>query len=190
MTGTETQTTESAKPVTRRQFLGLVWMGALSLGMLKLAEVFGKVLIPRRPKGEYGAEIEAGTVGELPNAVTAPLAYPEGRFWLVNTETGVLALHRACTHLDCLVSWDDTAGKFVCPCHGSEFERDGTCVQGPATRNLDRYPIQVVTTDEQILLETSPDGQPLPIQADDGSTPLDATLLVDTSVKILGSENG
>jgi cytochrome b6-f complex iron-sulfur subunit len=190
MTGEDTQITKSAKPVTRRQFLGLVWMGALSLGMLKLVEVFGRVLIPRRPKGKYGSEIEAGTVGELPNTVAAPLAYPEGRFWLVNTETGVLALHRACTHLDCLVSWDDTAGKFVCPCHGSEFERDGTCLQGPATRNLDRYPVQVVTVEGEVIAQTSPDGQPLLIQTEDDSTPLDATLLVDTGVKIFGHENG
>src|SRR4030067_45602 len=47
-------------------------------------------------------------------------------------------------------------GKFICPCHGSQFQPDGTYIRGPAPRNLDRFVVQVASPDGQILSETDP----------------------------------
>ena len=56
---------------------------------------------------------------------------------------GLLALYRRCTHLNCTVLWDETAGRFSCPCHGSEFEMDGDVLNPPAPDPLTRFPITV-----------------------------------------------
>lgn len=181
-------------PITRREFLGLAWIGALGLGALKLLEVLGKTTLPRRPKGEFGGEFEVGTLAELPKAGDPPLAFPAGRFWLVHTETGLLALHRACTHLDCLVSWDDGAQKFVCPCHGSQFARQGDCLQGPASRALDHFPLRVVTPEGEVVVQTEPGGAPLPVEAlingEHAEVAPESLVIVDTARKIPGKSVG
>lgn len=47
-------------------------------------------------------------------------------------------LHAAiCPHLGCAVKWNPKDSTFDCPCHGSQFDTQGVCVNGPAKANLD-----------------------------------------------------
>ena len=59
---------------------------------------------------------------------------------LLSGENGALepfALQAECTHLGCLVGpWNPLSQRFVCPCHGSEYKRDGSVARGPAPKPL------------------------------------------------------
>jgi hypothetical protein len=88
-----------------------------------------------------------------------------------------VALYKACTHLDCLFDWNPHEGKFICPCHGSQFARDGRLLSGPAPRSLDRFSIQIISPQGEILAQTDGDkGLVLPpIAAPEGADSPPAT---------------
>ncbi len=82
-----------------------------------------------------------------------PLGTVDGRFrethgiWVVHGQYAgqwqIAALSAQCTHLGCMVRWQDDAGRFQCPCHGSSFSREGINLAGPAPRPLVRYAVRI-----------------------------------------------
>ncbi|MFD0366762.1 FAD-dependent oxidoreductase [Streptomyces sp. NPDC127114] len=48
------------------------------------------------------------------------------------------ALSAVCTHMGCVVAFNNGERTWECPCHGSRFGIDGEVLQGPALRPLER----------------------------------------------------
>ena len=63
----------------------------------------------------------------------------EAAWVILDNNRKVTAYSPLCTHLGCAYRWEATKREFVCPCHGSVFDREGKVLAGPAERPLDRY---------------------------------------------------
>ncbi len=69
----------------------------------------------------------------------------DGSYWL--------ALYQRCTHLGTTVAFRDECLSFKCPSHGAHFHCDGEYLDGPAPRNMDRFPLSF--NNEHVLVDTS-----------------------------------
>jgi cytochrome b6-f complex iron-sulfur subunit len=183
----DTSLSEKQPVLNRRELLNYAWLASLGVLLLNVGGIGFLFAMPRFKAGEFGGTFVLGPASGAPPVDSPPDNNPKGKFWLTRPEGGVLALYKVCTHLGCLYAWREQEGKFVCPCHGSQFEYDGTYIRGPAPRSLDRFVVQLVTPDGQVVAETDPEtGAPLPVPPDAENV----IVQVDTGRKISGQRHG
>jgi Rieske Fe-S protein len=65
-----------------------------------------------------------------------------------------------CPHLGCRFNWDTGANRFICPCHGSQFDSEGAKLAGPAPRGLDPLPFRDKDGKAQVTWIQYKSGQP------------------------------
>jgi cytochrome b6-f complex iron-sulfur subunit len=87
---------------------------------------------------------EAVLVEGLPKNHSAYLVITQG------PEIAPYAIRPICTHLGCTVKWHEDQNKFICPCHGSQYDYQGRVTRGPAPRSLPL--VTVVTKQNQVRL--------------------------------------
>jgi glycine/D-amino acid oxidase-like deaminating enzyme/nitrite reductase/ring-hydroxylating ferredoxin subunit len=85
-------------------------------------------IIRDRFAGAEGKSLRSVRLGEgqvLEHQGTAVAAY--------RSPNGELTVRSAtCTHMGCLVAWNEAERTWDCPCHGSRFKPDGSVISGPA----------------------------------------------------------
>ncbi|MCB1218519.1 Rieske 2Fe-2S domain-containing protein [bacterium] len=62
------------------------------------------------------------------------------RWVKINEDTGRWIIKGAtCTHLKCTIEFTPGADRFVCPCHGSEYDLEGEVLKRPSRKPLKDY---------------------------------------------------
>lgn len=54
----------------------------------------------------------------------------------------IYAVKPYCTHLGCLLTWNELNKSWDCPCHGSRFDFYGKNIDDPAIKSLEKYDIE------------------------------------------------
>jgi len=129
----------------RRRLLGWFWALLSLLACIEIGWLGGLILRSRKTaaaRSNRDRFIDAGQAAAFkPGDVKA---IPEAMLYLARLEDGsFIALSKTCTHLGCTVPWNEEQQKFVCPCHGSTFARDGSVLTAPAIRALDFYRVRI-----------------------------------------------
>ena len=145
------------RAVNRREFLGTVtWaIGALlgaGLGIPAVAYIVGPAL--RQQEAQEWIALGSSTKVELGTPTLFKAAVERTTGWIVEqrelsvyvlTDNGrdFLAMSNICTHLGCRVRWIADQEQFFCPCHNGVFAKDGTVLEGPPPRPLDRFEVKL-----------------------------------------------
>ncbi len=139
----------TSQKINRRDFFALAWKGLLTLsGALGLAGLWR--FLSYQPNPAPPTLFDLGPLNNL--ATDVIITVPEAQAALLPTEQGYKAVSLVCPHLGCLV--EAKKDGFICPCHGSEFNLDGTLRKGPADQPL--TPLQLeITEDGHWILDTS-----------------------------------
>jgi cytochrome b6-f complex iron-sulfur subunit len=129
----------------RRTFLDLLIKGFLSLwgvGAAALGIAFLKAPSAERRPGER--TVRCGPLSSLAVGEARIVRHGAEPLFVVRvSETEAVALSGICTHLRCVLAWNEAAKTIRCPCHAGSFDRDGNVLSGPPQRPLPRYPAEV-----------------------------------------------
>ncbi len=116
----------------------------------------GGFAYPRFRAGEFGGDFTLARRADDYTTDMPPELNPTGKFYIVKVDQpvpvatgeviaqqGIQAIYQVCTHLGCLIPFQAAENRFICPCHGSTFERNSVYVRGPAARNLDQFELSI-----------------------------------------------
>lgn len=126
----------------RRRALELIIGGALAaLGVGTAIPVVGYVRAPERGGEHGGTRVQVGELADLPPGSALKVALDDRPVLVLNVDGEVRAFSAICTHLGCIVAWDE-AGQFVhCPCHDGRFDTNGQVISGPPPSPLPSLPV-------------------------------------------------
>jgi len=74
----------------------------------------------------------------------------EHKIFIYRDHEGVKAVSAICTHLGCILEIDEDG--FICPCHGSSYNRIGEVLSGPAPRALSWFQVSKAP-DGQLVID-------------------------------------
>ena len=122
--------------------MGYAWMGAVAIVIGELIGGTIAFLWPRRKGPRVETVFIAGKVTDFKVGEVVP--FRKERTFIMRTEGGFLAISAICTHLNCVVNWNELLKKFECPCHGAKFNQNGEVLEGPPPRPLNLHKLQIV----------------------------------------------
>lgn len=149
---------ERVPDMGKRNLMNLLLAGAVSL---PTAGLLGPYLYFLVPPSSGGGGLVVTAKDALGNDITSSgwlKTHPAGDrtlaqglkgdpTYLVVENDGTLApygVNAVCTHLGCVVPFNKAENKFMCPCHGSQYNNQGKVVRGPAPLSLALAHVDVV----------------------------------------------
>lgn len=122
---------EFLKKISLLLFLPIIWLWDSSIKqIIKKDSVDNSILIP----------------SNLPAGVSF-----FGKAAVVKENNKLEVFSTSCTHLGCRIKQIEN-GKFICPCHGSEFNLQGEVLKGPATKPLRKLKYELTSDKKQIKI--------------------------------------
>ncbi|KAG5179101.1 cytochrome b6-f complex iron-sulfur subunit [Tribonema minus] len=136
--------------MNRRVAMNLILAGSAGVVVLGLAVPYIAFFVPKSAGNAGGGVIARDAVGqdvtvegwlgthlpgsrELVEGIKGDATYLTVKQDKTIQDFGIVAV---CTHLGCVVPWVQAENKFICPCHGSQYNADGKVVRGPAPLSL------------------------------------------------------
>jgi cytochrome b6-f complex iron-sulfur subunit len=139
--------------VTRRHLLDSLLAGGACIWAAGIAIPTSLYLWPAGTGGPDEAYVKAGTIADFPVGSARLLQHRGKPLIVLRLSTDEFrAFSAICTHLGCIVRWDDATRRIHCPCHAGFFGPDGAVLSGPPPRPLPAY--KVVAAGDELRVYT------------------------------------
>jgi cytochrome b6-f complex iron-sulfur subunit len=130
------------RTISRRRLIGYAWIGA---SVVVIGELIGGTFAFLWPRRKQATGENVSIVGKVTDfKVGEVIPFRKEKTFIIRTEGGFMAISAVCTHLNCIVNWNQILKRFECPCHGAKFNQMGEVIEGPPPRPLDLYKLQIV----------------------------------------------
>jgi Rieske Fe-S protein len=143
--------------LSRRGFLEAALGVLAGVGTLLVAVPGVRFLIGNALEPSVTKWVELGKVADLPPAAVTQVNYStratdawrevtrRGTVYVATADGGATftALDGTCTHLGCIVQWNESKDQFICPCHSGYYTREGEVVSGPPPHRLRQLAVKV-----------------------------------------------
>ena len=147
---TQTSGSSDVPDLGRRQFMNLLTFGSITGVALGALYPVVKYFIPPSSGSGSGGVTAKDALGNDIIVSEYLETHPPGDrqlaqglkgdpTYVVIKDDGQIAnygINAVCTHLGCVVPWNTSENKFMCPCHGSQYDETGKVVRGPAPLSL------------------------------------------------------
>lgn len=100
------------------------------------------------PQADQVSEFQLGDVANFPAG--SRIFHPEIPAVIYNAAGVIRAYGLTCTHLGCRL--EASGPELKCPCHGSEFDRDGNVTRGPAKKPQETLEVEI-SQDGQLIVK-------------------------------------
>lgn len=141
----------ASEGISRRRFVqGLLGFSVVATIAGVVVPVIGYLWPPTRQSATGGGRVLVGSVKDLPVGQAKVLPVNDKPVIVVNTTAGgIKAFSAICTHLGCVVEWDQGKQIIHCPCHDGRFNpTTGAVISGPPPAPLP--PVSVAVENDQI----------------------------------------
>ncbi|CAD7701864.1 unnamed protein product [Ostreobium quekettii] len=130
----------------KRATMNLILLGSAASVTLGLAGPFLGFFVPKGSSGGGGAQAAKDQQGKdirasewvethLPGDRSLTEGLKGDPTYLIVTKDKAIetfGVNAVCTHMQCVVPWENAENKFKCPCHGSQYDAQGKVIRGPA----------------------------------------------------------
>lgn len=142
----------------RREFLSkFAIFGSMFLAIGLFVNNIFAFLLPGRKEKTYHKYLVARQ-GEIPLGKAKEITIGKKPVFVVHLESGYKVFSGICTHLGCIVRWEEQKNRFFCPCHQGIFNKSGAVIEGPPPRPLDEYKIKLDKKLVFIMIEDKKEG--------------------------------
>lgn len=127
----------------RRGFLHKIVGGVGAVVAVSTLYPIVKFIIPPVKEMKSVNELNVGKASEVADGKGKIYQFNEDKVIVVNKGGALTAVSAVCTHLGCLVRWEDADNNYFCPCHGAKYKLNGEIISGPQPLPLKQYKARV-----------------------------------------------
>jgi cytochrome b6-f complex iron-sulfur subunit len=132
--------------ISRRRFITyLLGFSVVATIVGVFTPIIGYLLPPTQAASGGAGRVEVGTTADFPPGTGQVVAVGDKPAIVINTtQAGLKGYSAICTHLGCVVEWDQSRQFILCPCHDGRFNAiNGGVISGPPPAPLPQLTVTV-----------------------------------------------